>query len=88
MDVLTEDVRDNSLMKMIRADDLVLRLESVQFVMTKYDNVKKAFERKGLSNTKVMKLVGFLSTGCCCCCYKLMIGNNNNNNNNNNNIIK
>ena len=29
MDVLAEDVRDNSLMKIIRADDLVLRLESV-----------------------------------------------------------
>ena len=29
MDVLAEDVRDNSLMKLIRADDLVLRLESI-----------------------------------------------------------
>ena len=29
MDVLAEDVRDNSLMKIIREDDLVLRLESV-----------------------------------------------------------
>ena len=47
-DVLTEDVRDRSLMKLLYADDLVLYGESINDVMGKYKRWKNAVEGKGL----------------------------------------
>ena len=61
MDVLTEDVRDGSLMELLYADDLVLRGESLSEVMGKYGRWKNAVERKGLrvnvDKTKGMQLL-------------------------------
>ena len=48
MDVLTEDVRDGSLIELLDADDLVLCGESLNEVMNKYGRWKNAVERKGL----------------------------------------
>ena len=45
MDVLTEDVRDGSLMELLYTDDLVLCRESL---MDKYGRWKNAVEGKGL----------------------------------------
>ena len=60
MDVLTEDVRDGSLMELLYADDLVLYGESLNEVMEKYGKWKNAVEGKGLSinvdKTKGMQL--------------------------------
>ena len=47
MDVLTEDVRDGSLMELLYADDLVLCGESLNAVMLKYGRWENAVERKG-----------------------------------------
>ena len=62
MDVLTEDVRDGSLMKFLYADDLVFCGKSLNDVMDKYGRCKNAVEGKGLivnvDQTKV-------------CCYYL-----------------
>ena len=44
MDVLTEDVRDGSLMELLYADDLVLCGESVNEVMDKYRRWKNTVE--------------------------------------------
>ena len=48
MDVLTEDVRDGSLMELLYADDLVLCGESLNDVMNKYKRWKNAVEGKGM----------------------------------------
>ena len=48
MDVLTEDVRDGSLMELLYADDLVLCEEPLNEVMDKYWRWKIAVEGKGL----------------------------------------
>ena len=60
MDVLTEDVRDGSLMELLYADDLVLCGESLNDVMDKYKRWKNAVEGKGLrvnvDKTKSMQL--------------------------------
>ena len=48
MDVLTEDVRDGSLMEFLYADDLVLCVESLNKVIDKYGRWKNAVEGKGL----------------------------------------
>ena len=60
MDVLTEDVRDGSLMELLYADDLVLCGESLNGIMGKYKRWKNAVERKGLrvnvDKTKGMQL--------------------------------
>ena len=60
MDVLTEDVRDGSLMELLYADDLVLCGESLNDVMDKYRRWKNAVEGKGLrvnvDKTKGMQL--------------------------------
>ena len=48
MDVLTEDVRDGSLMELLYAEDLVLCGESLNDVMDKYKRWKNAVEGKGL----------------------------------------
>ena len=61
MDVLTEDVRDGSLMELLYADDLDLYGESLNKVMDKYGRWKKAVEGKGLrlnvDKTKGMQLL-------------------------------
>ena len=61
MDVLTEDVRDGSLRKLLYADDLVLCGESLNEVMDKYGRCKNAVEGKGLrvnvDKTKGMQLL-------------------------------
>ena len=46
MDVLTECVRDGSLMELLYADDLVLCGESVEEAMKKYGRWKKALEEE------------------------------------------
>ena len=60
MDVLTEDVRDESLMELLYADDLVLCGELLIDVMDKYKRWKNAVEGKGLrvnvDKTKGMQL--------------------------------
>ena len=60
MDVLTEDVRDGSLMELLYAEDLVLCGESLSDVMGKYKRWKNAVEGKGLrvnvDKTKGMQL--------------------------------
>ena len=60
MDVLTEDVRDGSLMGLLYADDLVLFGESLNDVMDKYKRWKNVVEGKGLrvnvDKTKGMRL--------------------------------
>ena len=48
MDVLTEDVRDDSLMNLLYAGDLVLCRESLNEVMDKYGRRKNAVEGKGV----------------------------------------
>ena len=48
LDVLTEDVRDGSLMELLYADDLVLCGESLNKVMDKYGRRENAVEGKGL----------------------------------------
>ena len=48
MNVLTEDVRDGSLMELLYADDLVLCGESLNDVVDKYKRWKNAVEGKGL----------------------------------------
>ena len=48
MDVLTEDVRNGSLMELLYADDLVLCGESFNEVMDKYGRWKNAMEGKSL----------------------------------------
>ena len=57
MDVLTEDVRDGSLMELLYADDLVLCGESLHEVMDKYGLWKNAAEGKSL-RTNVDKTKG------------------------------
>ena len=61
MDVLTEDVRDGSLMELLYADDLVLCEESLNEVMHKYERWKNAVKGKGLrvnvDKTKGMQLL-------------------------------
>ena len=60
MDVLTEDVRDGSLMEFLYADDLALCGESLNDVIDKYKRWKNAVEGKGLrvnvDKTKGMQL--------------------------------
>ena len=60
MDVLTEDVRDGSLMELLYADDLALCEESLNDVMGKYKRWKNAVEGKRLrvnvDKTKGMQL--------------------------------
>ena len=60
MDLLTEDVRDGSLMELLYADDLALCGESLNDVMDKYKRWKNAVEGKGLrvnvDKTKGMQL--------------------------------
>ena len=60
IDVRTEDVRDDSLMELLYADDLLLCGESLNEVMDKYGRWKNAVEGKGLrvnvDKTKVMQL--------------------------------
>ena len=48
MDVLTEDMRDGSLMKLLYADDLVLCGKLLDEVLEKYGRWKNAVEGKGL----------------------------------------
>ena len=48
LDVLTEDVRDGSLMELLYADDLVLCGESLNKVTDKYGRWENAVEGKGL----------------------------------------
>ena len=61
MDVLTEDVRDGSLMELLYADDLALCGESLNEVKGKYGRWKNPVEGKGLSvnvdKTKGMQLL-------------------------------
>ena len=61
MVVLTEGVRDGSLMELLYADDLVLWGESINEVMDKYGRWKNAVEGKVLSvnvhKTKGMQLI-------------------------------
>ena len=61
MDVLTEDMRDGSLMALLYANDLVLCRESLNEVMAKYGRWKNAVEGKGLmmnvNKTKNMQLL-------------------------------
>ena len=61
MDVLTEDVRDGSLMELLYTGDLVLSGESLNEVMDKYGRWKNAVEGKGLrvnvDKTKGMQLL-------------------------------
>ena len=54
MDVLTEDVRDGSLMELLYADNLVLCGESLNEVMNKYGRWKNAVEGKGLRYTIII----------------------------------
>ena len=60
MDVLTEDVRDGSLMELLYADDLALCGESLNDVTDKYKRWKNAVEGKGVrvnvDKTKGMQL--------------------------------
>ena len=60
IDVLTEDVRDGSLMELLYSDDHVLCGESLNDVMGKYKRWKNAAEGKGLrvnvDKTKGMQL--------------------------------
>ena len=59
MDVLTEDVRDGSLMELLYANDLVLCGESLNEVIDKYGRWKNAVEGKGprvnVDKTKVIE---------------------------------
>ena len=61
MYVLTEDLRDGSLMELLYADDLVLCGKSLNEVMDKYGRLKNAAEGKGLKvnvdKTKAMQLL-------------------------------
>ena len=61
MHVLTEDVRDDSLMELLLADDLVLCVESLNEVMDEYGRWKNAVEGKDLrvnvGKTKCMRLL-------------------------------
>ena len=59
MDVLTEDVRDGSLMELLYANNLVLCGESLNEVIDKYGRWKNAVEGKGprvnVDKTKVIE---------------------------------
>ena len=61
MYVLTEDVRNGSLMELLYTDDLVFRGKSSNEVVGKYGRWKKAVEGKGLrvnvDKTKCMQLL-------------------------------
>ena len=61
MDVLTENVRDSSLMEFLYAEDLFLRGESLDEVMDKYGRWKNAVEGKGprvnVNKTKAMQVL-------------------------------
>ena len=61
MYVLTEDVRNGSLMELLYTDDLVFRGESSNVVVGKYGRWKKAVEGKGLrvnvDKTKCLQLL-------------------------------
>ena len=61
MNVLTEYVRDGSLMELLYVDDLVLFEESLNEIMDKYGRWKNEVEGKGLrvnvNKTKVMQLL-------------------------------
>ena len=61
MDILTEDVRDGSLMELLYKDDLVLCGESLNEVKDKYGRWKNIVEGKGLrvnvDKTKGMQLL-------------------------------
>ena len=46
MDVLTEDVRDGSLMDLLHADDFVLYEESLKEVMDKYGRWKMQWNKR------------------------------------------
>ena len=60
-DVLTEDVRDGSLMELVYTDDLVLCGESLNEVKDKYGRWKNAVEgkslRRNVDKTKGMQLL-------------------------------
>ena len=79
MDVLTEDVRNGSLMELLYADDLFLCGESLNEVMDRYGRWKHAVEGKGLrvivDKTKGMQLLfwkesSVLKVGPCGVCGK------------------
>ena len=61
MDVLTEDVKDGSLMELLYSDDLVLHGKSLNQVKDKYGRRKNAVEGNGLkvnvNKTKGMQLL-------------------------------
>ena len=61
MDVLTEDVRDGSLMELMYVGDLILCWKSLNDIMDKYGRWKNAVEGKGLrvnvGKTKAMQLL-------------------------------
>ena len=67
MDVLTEDVRDGSLMELFYVADLVLREESFNEVMEKYRRWKNAVEGKGLRCGVCGERVGCNSIPCTKC---------------------
>ena len=58
MDVMTEDVRDGSLMELLYSDDLVLCEESLNDVMDKYKRWKNSVEGKGLFLFSVQNIRG------------------------------
>ena len=60
MDVLTKDVRDGLLMKLLCADDRVLWVKCLNEVMDKYGRSKKAVKEKDLRiNVDKQKLYGY-----------------------------
>ena len=57
MDVLTEDVRDGSIMELLYADNLVLCGESLNEVTNRYGRWKNAVEGKGLGGMLIKQKV-------------------------------
>ena len=61
MDILTEDVRDSSLMELLYVEDIVLCGESLNEVINKYGRWKNAVEEKSVrvrvDKTKGMQLL-------------------------------
>ena len=61
MDILTEDVRDGSLMELLYVEDIVLCGESLNEVINKYGRWKNAVEEKSVrvrvDKTKGMQLL-------------------------------
>ena len=72
MDVLTNDVRDGSLMELLHADDLVLCRKSLNEVMDKYERWKNAVEGEGMrvnvDKTKGMQLCSVSKVDPCSVC--------------------